>query len=89
MRSRRGGHIEANNTRTLTLNIYRVYKNIYGQKYWEYMGRQITEILEKPRKLRKKKLENLEKLKKPTKNRKTCEKLLKYIKMWAVRLFIY
>ena len=26
---------------------YRGYKNIYGQKYWEYMGRQITEILEK------------------------------------------
>ena len=27
--------------------LYRGYKNIYGQKYWEYMGRQITEILEK------------------------------------------
>ena len=24
--------------------------HIYGQKYWEYMGRQITEILEKPMK---------------------------------------
>ena len=27
---------------------YREYKNIYGQKYWEYMERQITEIPEKP-----------------------------------------
>ena len=27
--------------------LYRGYKNIYGQKYSEYMGRQITEILEK------------------------------------------
>ena len=28
-------------------NAYRGYKHIYGQKYWEYMGRQITERLEK------------------------------------------
>ena len=38
-------------------------KNIYGQKYWEYMGRQSTEILEKAKKY-KKKLTNKEKNKK-------------------------
>ena len=42
---------------------------MYGQKYWEYIGRQITEMLEKPMKdeknlgkprKTKEKLENLE-----------------------------
>ena len=25
---------------------YREYKKLYGQKYWEYMGRHIPEILD-------------------------------------------
>ena len=49
---------------------YRGYKNIYGQKYWEYMGRQITEILEKLRKTTKTK----EKLEKPRKTKKNLAK---------------
>ena len=55
------------------------YKNIYGRKYWEYMGRLITEILEKLLKIR---ITNniTRKNKKKTKT--------KYGKLWAVRLFI-
>ena len=48
----------------VAVTFYRGYKNIYGQKYWEYMGRQITEILEKP----------IEKLEKPRKPRKNTDK---------------
>ena len=32
---------------------YREYKHIFGQKYWEYMGRQITEIPENAKKYKK------------------------------------
>ena len=45
---------------------YRGYKNIYGQKYWEYMGRQIAEILERHVKNRTRS-KNLEKKKKQEK----------------------